>query len=312
MIVDDLFEVIYGTNLELNKLKKSKHGINFVSRTSKNNGVSARVELLKDVKPIEAGVITVAGGGAVMEAFVQEKPFYSGRDLFYLKPRKEMTISEKLFYSMCLRKNKFKYSYGRQANRTLKFLIIPDKIPDWVYKIKTKDYSEIKKSFSENKISLKSKKWRFFEIESDLFEVTGSKTTSKIALKKSGKGNFPYVTTQATNNGIEGFYNVYTENGNVLTIDSAVIGFCSYQLLNFSASDHVEKLIPKFNLNVYTALFITTIINLEQFRYNYGRKFNQERIKKTKILLPVDENNKPDWEFMEDYIKSLKYSKTLA
>src|SRR3989338_5298824 len=142
MIVNDLFEVIYGTNLELNKLKKNRKGINFVSRTAKNNGVSARVELLKDVKPIEMGMITVAGGGAVMEAFVQEKPFYSGRDLFYLKPRKEMILSEKLFYCMCLKKNKFKFSYGRQANRSLRSLELPNKIPDWVYKVKTKDYSE--------------------------------------------------------------------------------------------------------------------------------------------------------------------------
>jgi hypothetical protein len=27
--------------------------------------------------------------------------------------------------------------------------------------------------------------------------------------------------------------------------------------------------------------------------------------------LPVDENNQPDWQFMEDYIKSLPYSKSL-
>lgn len=311
MIVNDLFEVIYGTNLELNALKKSKNGINFVSRTAKNNGVSARIEPLKDIHPIEAGVITVAGGGAVMEAFVQETPFYSGRDLFYLKPRKEMSLSEKIFYCMCLRRNRFKYSYGRQANRTLKYLKLPNKIPEWVNKIKLKDYSKINKSFSDNKQNLKSRKWKYFEIEKDLFEVTGTKTTPLIILEKKGKGNFPYVTTQATNNGVEGFYNFSTEEGNVLTIDSAVVGFCSYQKLKFSASDHVEKLTPKFKLNVFNAMFLVTIINLEQFRYNYGRKFNQERIRKTNILLPTDDNGEPDWQFMEDYIKSLPYSKAL-
>lgn len=66
----------------------------------------------------------------------------------------------------------------------------------------------------------------------------------------------------------------------------------------------------KFEMNAYIALFLQTIINLEQFRYSYGRKFNQDRIRKTKIKLPF-KNNKPDWNFMEEYIKSLPYSVNL-
>ena len=41
--VSDLFEVKYGSNLELNKLERDPAGINFVSRTERNNGVSAKV-----------------------------------------------------------------------------------------------------------------------------------------------------------------------------------------------------------------------------------------------------------------------------
>ncbi|MHB8545744.1 MAG: restriction endonuclease subunit S [Nitrosotalea sp.] len=133
MIVDGLFEVFYGTDLELNQLKKTENGVNFVSRTEKNNGVSAIVEPLKDVTPLDAGLITVALGGSVLSTFIQIKPFYSGRDLICLKPRKPMTLREKLFYCMCIRANQYRYSYGRQANRTLKFLKIPDKVPSWVY-----------------------------------------------------------------------------------------------------------------------------------------------------------------------------------
>jgi hypothetical protein len=134
MIVDDLFEVFYGTNLELNKLEKSNSGINFVSRTEENNGVSAIVKPIDNLPPLDAGLITVAGGGnSVLSSFVQIKPFYSGRDLFYLKSRKLMSLREKLFYCMCIRKNQFKYSYGRQANRTLKTITLPSPIPSWVF-----------------------------------------------------------------------------------------------------------------------------------------------------------------------------------
>lgn len=129
-------------------------------------------------------------------------------------------------------------------------------------------------------------------------------------MEEYGHGKYPYVTTQATNNGIDGFFDFYSEDGNVLTSDSAVLGYCSYQALSFSASDHVEKLIPKFKMNRYVAMFLTTILNLEQYRYNYGRKCSQDRMKKISIKLP-SKNGNPDFEYMENYIKSLSYSSSL-
>ncbi|UZE93887.1 MAG: N-6 DNA methylase [Candidatus Pacearchaeota archaeon] len=167
-----------------------------------------------------------------------------------------------------------------------------------------------RESYSNKKLKLDFKKWKFIQLKK-LFDVKGSKTTDKKILEERYKeGKYPYVTTQATNNGVRGFYNFYTDEGNVLTIDSATIGFCSYQPLKFSASDHVEKLIPKFNLNVFRALFLATIINMEQYRYSYGRKFNQDRIKETIIKLPF-KNRKVDWDWIENYIKGLNYSKYL-
>ena len=132
--VIDLFDVRYGVNLELNALKQTPDGINFVSRTSKNNGVSAKVQLIEGVEPIPAGTISVAGGGSVMESFLQTEPYYSGRDLYFLTPRVTLSDQEKLYYCMCLRANKYRYNYGRQANRTLKDILIPspDEIPEWV------------------------------------------------------------------------------------------------------------------------------------------------------------------------------------
>ena len=130
--------------------------------------------------------------------------------------------------------------------------------------------------------------WFSFYIE-DLFEIKGSKTTSLLELEERGKGKFPYITTKATNNGVDGFYNYHTENSEdkcVLTIDSAVIGYCSFHDSAFSASDHVEVLYPKFPMDVYIGMFMVTIFNLEQYRYNYGRKCSQARLKNARIKLP--------------------------
>ena len=80
-----------------------------------------------------------------MESFVQDSPFYSGRDLYWLRPKVELTLEEKLYYCSCIRRNRHKYSYGRQANRTLKNLLVPSlvSVPAWVYGVTGKIISEL-------------------------------------------------------------------------------------------------------------------------------------------------------------------------
>lgn len=316
--ISDLFDVVYGVNLELVNLSQckstDKHSVPFVSRTENNNGVSAFVEEEIDIDPNPAHTLSVAGGGSVLSTFYQPIPYYSGRDLYVLIPKKKMSTIEMLFYAKCISANKYKYSYGRQANKTLKDILIPAKIPDELNNTLSVFYNEQLENISsesliDEKASLNTEDWKSFEL-TELFEIKGSKTTPVLELEEYRKGKFPYVTTQATNNGIDGFYDFYSENGNVLTADSAVLGYCAYQERPFSASDHVEKLIPKFEMNKYIAMFFTTILNLEQYRYNYGRKCSQTRMKEISIKLP-SKNNSPDFEYMENYIKSLPYSLNL-
>lgn len=133
--VSDLFDVNYGHSLELNKLVSDPYGVNFVSRTSKNNGISAKVCAVDNLPPLQGGCLTVALSGSVLETFYQTEPFYSGYHIQALTPLFEMTSEEMLFYASIIRANQYRYSYGRQANRTLRDLLIPSKesIPRWVY-----------------------------------------------------------------------------------------------------------------------------------------------------------------------------------
>lgn len=147
--------------------------------------------------------------------------------------------------------------------------------------------------------------WKEFYL-SELFDIGGSKTTKVEELENYGSGLYPYVTTKASNNGVDGFYDFYTEEGNCLVIDSAVLGYCTYQALSFSASDHVEVLRPKFDMNQNIGLFFATIINLDTFRYSYGRKRSQKQIKKDIVKLPVDENGNPNWKYMNDFIEGIQ------
>ena len=308
--LSDLFDVQYGSNLEFNKMIEEENGIPFVSCGEKNNGVCGFVSFNERYKINPENTISIACNGSVMESFLQTEKYYSGRDVYYLEPKISLTQNQILFYCMCLRANKYKYSYGRKANRALKDILVPniDEIPSYVEEIKISLPS--KDSVTQGKISLNQNEWKDFELQ-ELFNICGTKTTFIDTLEKYGDGSFPYVTTKAANNGVKKFFNFETEEGNIITIESAIMGYCSYQEKNFSASDHVEKLKPKFTLNKYIAMFLVTILNNEQYRFSYGRKASQISLQTLKIKLPIDSNSLPDWKFMEDYIKSLPYSASL-
>lgn len=318
MKLEDLFDVFYGTSLELNHLKRAKIGINFVSRTSKNNGITAIVEPLKDVKPLDAGSITVAAGGSVMSSFVQNKPFYTGRDIFYLKPKKLMKLAEKIYYCMCLGANRHKFSYGRQANRTLRLLELPDKIPSWVYKSKTNDLSEVKEPFMKKRITnLNFQNWKKFKID-DLFTVyTGGDKPKKNDPKHRNGILVNSIENLTENNGIKEkiFYNDNKKFKNFISISSIGVntGQAFYQPELGAVFTRVKALVPKENtrLNPYTGMFIVTVFQLEKIKYSYGRVLDESRLSNTMIRLPSNSKGQPNWQFMEDYVKSLSYSSRL-
>jgi len=308
--LNTIFDIQYGNQFDLYKLgSNEKSEINFVSRTRQNLGVVARVSRLDNIEPFPAGLVTVTlGGSYLLSSFIQEQPFYTAQNIKVLTPKYEMSYKEKLFYCKAIEMNRFRYtSHGREANKTLDLLPVPSKVPSSFISINIDKILKVdKNAIIKERISLDNDSFKLFNL-SDLFKIKGAETTSVLELEEYGKGKYPYVTTQATNNGVEGFYDYYTEDGEVITFDSAVIGYCAYQPLPFSASDHVEKLIPKFEMNKYIALFLVAVLNQEQYRYNYGRKCSQTRLRRTKIKLPA-KNLKPYWEFMENYIKSLPYS----
>lgn len=152
-------------------------------------------------------------------------------------------------------------------------------------------------------MNLKDREWKEFKIE-DIFKVSGSVTTHPSKLIDGGY--VPRITCSAENNGFDNTYkNKATENGHVLTVDSATVGTVFYQETNFIATDHVEKImLPDIDMNRYIGLFLKTAIeNSTNNKYGYGYKFSQNRIKTQIISLPVNNEGKPDYEFMESYMK---------
>ena len=57
--------------------------------------------------------------------------------------------------------------------------------------------------------------------------------------------------------------------------------------------------------------FLCGFLRKEKYKWSYRRQIRLNDAKKIKIKLPVAEKGNPDWQFMEDYIKSLPYSSNL-
>jgi hypothetical protein len=313
--LNELFDVFYGHKLDLNKMRLlpiSKGGIRFVGRSSENLGVTAAVAPLKSVEPYEAGLITVAlGGTKLLSAFVQESKFYTAQNVAILRPKEPMTFAEKLFMCLCIRRNRYRYSaFGREANRSLKDLLVPERseFPNWGSGVGVA-VEQLAEPMRNNPIpsTFDISGWKYFELQ-DLFSIERGRGPRKSQL--DGEGGTPFVTSSDSNNGWTGFTSMTPcHTGNTLGVNrNGSVGEAFYQPFAFCSTEDVHIFTPKFKMNPFIAMFLTALIRKERFRFGYGRKWGIDRMKRTRIKLPVKNDGRPDWKYMERYIKSMPFS----
>ena len=165
------------------------------------------------------------------------------------------------------------------------------------------------KPLNNKKKSLNTQNWKIFKYN-DIFKIIKGKRLTK---KDQSDGNFPYVSSSSLNNGIDNIIgNGYTDENCLSFACYGSIGEVFYQDEKVWVSDNANVFyLTGKELNPFLAMFLTTLLKLEQFRFSYGMTGKKERLEGLFIKLPVDKNGKPDWKFMENYIKSLPYSASL-
>jgi len=314
MRVRELFSVKHGVNLELMRCEIAKSNdtdaVNFIARTTENNGVVATVKRIEGVTPHPAGTVSCAAHGSVMSSFVQPKPFYSGRALYVLTPIKEMSLSEKLYYCMCLKANAYRYDYGRSAEKTLRDIEMPDFIPEWVYSI---PILPIKTKITQKMLPFNTVEWGDFHI-GDFFLVRRGKRIVRdrdYYTEKTDEYCFNVITSTKQNNGTDGYYHTHNCPAGSLVCGGEAGGFfTTYQPFECWVMDRARIFTPKTGLVIskYIALYLATVFNQNQYKYSYGHTPNPDDIQETMIKLPITPDGTPDWVYMENYIKSLPYS----
>lgn len=156
----------------------------------------------------------------------------------------------------------------------------------------------------KNKVD--TKKWKYF-LYKDFFELIsdGKKLSNK---DLSDIGKIPVYSSSTTNNGCFG----YTEKAADYIIDEKrpmylIFGDHTKSMFiikeSFSIMDNVKVFIPKI-FNEYCIRYITTVWQKSIPDLGYARHWTIA--KNIPILLPIDLKGKPDWDYMEQYMKDIE------
>lgn len=132
--------------------------------------------------------------------------------------------------------------------------------------------------------------------ELECFDVPSDNTIRFISRTEMNNGCDCYVL----NNDLSGI-----EKANAIAIGDTT-ATCFYQGEDFVCGDHMVICRGDW-INLHTALFIISILKREKYKYSYGRAFKMELISNTMLKLPATVDNAPDWNYMEQYIKSLNH-----
>lgn len=165
----------------------------------------------------------------------------------------------------------------------------------------------------EQKISLNDREWREYDL-TNFFTPTQSKGDIKI--NEIVSGDIPLISAVKGNNGIATFVAVGDGKAQLFSkgcLTADMFGHVFYQPKDFYCVSHgrVNVLVPLIDLNVYQSIFVAKVLEYQfNIRNSYSRMLTKDLLKKCKISLPVI-GNEPDWNFMESYIKSLKFSKNI-
>ncbi len=306
MKLKELFEVeICKNHISLSFAQENPGRTPYITTTAHNNGVECYVDYPAQYS---GGKITVSKDGDSADAFVQFVPFCGNEKVMVLSPKKELSDKELLFYSLLINKNKYKFGYGRKCSvarlKEIELLDI-DEFPEWFGGMKIQPVTT---NLTKVEHSLDVTEWKEYRL-GQLFDFQKGKRLVKADMIP---GEVNYIAAISNNNGVrERIEAQQVWEANCITVNyNGSVGEAFYQGEPFFASDDVNVLYAKnhWTLNKYIALFMITIIKANRYRFGYGRKWTLEKMKDTIIRLPGKRDGTPDFEYMEQYIRSFPYS----
>lgn len=320
----DIFDLVTKSSKGLNHLEKNtSDGISYVGATNRNNGVLDFVKRKENLIYSGNAIAFIRNGeGSMGYSVYKKEDFIASQDITvgynqYLNEYNAKfitTIADQV-------RGKYNFGYKRNQERLKReTLVLPSDekgnpnfqyMSDFVKKLeldKVQEVIEYIYIYIRMMNILKEKvceiSWKDFWIE-DVCEIK-----SGVRLTKANQeiGLRPFVGASDSDNGVTAFVSNKNKSldANVLGVNyngSVVENF--YHPYEAIFSDDVKRLKWKDGIygNKYTYLFLKQMILSQKIKYAYGYKFNGERMKRQKIMLPVAETGLPDYNYMTSYMQ---------
>lgn len=143
--------------------------------------------------------------------------------------------------------------------------------------------------------------WKEFRV-SDLFEQERGKEK---APKQNADGDCPLIQETNTNNGFDR-YVIPTKvfKGNAITVSINYAQNVFYQKDDFCASVNIA-ILRNDHLNEYSGRFICAVLSSCHKKYDYVNKISKDKLNDEFIKLPAKDDGTPDYEYMEQYMRSI-------
>jgi hypothetical protein len=327
-VFEQLFEIdSTSSGIDRNKLINKKGVIPYLTRSDKDNGLDSFIcEQSDKYKTDDANVITV--GLDTQTVFYQPNKFYTGQNVQILKCE-NLNKEIAQFLIPLIKRQMEKFNWGGNGAtltrlRRSKLLLPVDKKGEADFEFmeafmklreqeKIQNYNDfisqrikIIKDFKTVK-PIEKKEWAEFFIE-DVTEILPGRD---IYGSERIKGDTPYISATANNNGIGHFVgnNNKTKESGCLSVNrNGSVGYSFYHPYDALFSNDCRKLRLK-SPSKHVGIFISQQITRQKGKYGYGYKMGTARLKRQKIMLPVNDQNEPDYDYMENYMKQLEYKK---
>lgn len=296
----------------------------YISSTATNNGVDNFISNEVNVRKFD-NCLTLANSGSVGSCFYQQFEFIASDHVTALQ-NKNFSKEVYLFLSSVIKRLEEKYSFNREINDTRisrETVILPVDsagTPNWKFMedyikqerkkqvIQIRNYYEPKMLKLAGELAgLEEVEWRGFRVDEIFSSLYRGKTTPKQT--SFGGSKYTYIGAKYNDNGVVDFVDsgkIYSGNAIcfVMTGEGSV-GKAFYKKESFVPSNNIYVGYSS-RLNEYNSHFLVTVINKQSEKYNYGYIRNETRLKRELIMLPVDEDGKPHWQYMEEYVKRLE------
>lgn len=318
--IEEIFEKIDSTKGTTTDILVNGNEVPYICASKINNGFDYMVARDGNEEFISKGncvVLVQIGAGGAGYATYQDADFIGMSGKTVACYTKFLNKKRGLFLSTVLSQERFRYCYGRSwtgsrlRNTKVRLPVTSNSEIDWEWidsYMHSIDLSApISQNLSKNN-KVETENWKKFKL-GELFEI---ETGTDLIYQDQIEGGYPVVGHNESNNGVtcliqkvEG-RRLYDHN---ITISLGDRGcFIAYvQPRDFYIGTRVKALISKFKeANIYNLQFVSTLINQEHFKFCYGRNATS-KIPEIVIKLPVKNTDEPDWQFMENYIKSLPY-----